>query len=132
MKHSSPARLMFIGTNYWGFTLRVPYIRLICKELSLLPSFYRLEWQGTGSNVYQGKFFSLIVDAVAKLRSLREIHIPYVDLNGAFSSLPQAFNGISIRLGTYSDTITERLGKQQEHLQELRIVCVALTLDPED
>ena len=136
MEQSNPTRLTFIGTNRWGLRLQVPYVRLICEELRLLPSLYRLEWhewQTPDFYVYQGKF-SFVVDAVAKLRSIREIRIPYVDLNGplVLSSLSQAFNGISIRLGTYPDIVTEWLGKQQEHLQELRIVRVVLTLDLED
>lgn len=135
MKYSSLGRLTFIGTNRWGLRLHVVSIRLIGKELCLLPSLCRLEWhkwQGSDSYVYQGKF-GLIIDAVAKLRSIQEIRIPYVeDGPRALSALPQAFNRISIRLGTYPDTVTEWLGKQHKHLQELHVVCVVLIIVPED
>jgi hypothetical protein len=133
MKYSTPAKLTFIGTNRWGLRLQVADVRLLCDELSLLPSLYKLEWhkwQGPDSYVYREKF-DLIIDAVAKLRSVQEIHVPYIAFDGplALSSLPQTFIGISIRLGTHLAVITGWLEKQQEHLQELHIVRVFLTID---
>jgi hypothetical protein len=108
---------------------------LICKELCLLHSLYRLEWhdwQASHSHVYDEKL-DLVIDAVANLRSVREIYIPLVfpSRPPVLTLLGQTFNAISIHLGKHPGIVLEWLEKQQGHLRELHIVRVILTTDPE-
>jgi hypothetical protein len=113
---------MFIAPGHW-----VPYAELIGEELRLLPSLY--SWNG------KAKVPMHIIQPHRRCcgkitKRLGGSH--NIDLRGALSSLPQAFNGIFMVIGLYLDTVTEWLGKQQEHLQELRLVRVVLTIGLED
>ena len=118
-----------------GEPQRIATVRLICKELCLLHSLYRLEWHNWPS-LYSHAYhetLDLVIDAVANLQSIREIHIPLVlsSSPSILTPLTQAFDAISIRLGKHLDIVVEWLEKQQGHLRELHIVRVILTMGPE-
>jgi hypothetical protein len=86
------------------------------------------KWQESQSTTFS-ETFNLVIEAVANLRNLREIHIPSVFHNklGALRSLGQRFDVISVKTGINQGIIPEWLEKQQAHLRELHIVRLLTT-----
>ena len=97
----------------------------ICQELQLLPTVVRVHWGSSIRKVPSTTFyvFQAIVRAMEKLRTIRELYLPFIyhATPGYLLSIDQPLTVVSLRIERSSEPLLEWLEQHRHGLRELSI-----------